>query len=44
MMTVALSRAAPQNVTDWAWTRFAALLMKLADADIRNRSVEPFGL
>lgn len=44
MVTIALSRVASRDLPGRAWTALAALLMALADADIRNRSVEPFGL
>lgn len=44
MAGIALYYAAPRNLSTRAWALLSAFLMALADADIRNRSVEPFGL
>lgn len=44
MVTLALYRAAPQNLWPLATGALAAFLMAMAAADIRNHSVEPFGL
>jgi hypothetical protein len=44
-MTATVYRAtAPRTFTERAWIALSALLTKLADANIRARSVEPFGL
>lgn len=42
--TVLRRTPAPRSFTERAWIAFSALLMKLAEANIRSRSVEPFGL
>ncbi len=45
MTATVLRRAeAPRILTERVWATVSALLMKLADANIRARSVEPFGL
>jgi hypothetical protein len=45
MSAIVLRRAeAPRTLTARVWAALSALLMKLAEANIRNRSVEPFGL
>ena len=44
-MTATVYRApAPRSFTERAWVVLSAFLTKLADANIRAKSVEPFGL
>ena len=35
---------AARTLSERAWNLFSAFLMKIAEANIRSRSVEPFGL
>ena len=42
--TVLRRTAAPRSLGERAWAVVSALLTKLAEADIRAKSVEPFGL
>lgn len=44
MTATVLRTHAPRTFTERAWIVVSALLTKLADANIRARSVEPFGL
>lgn len=44
MTATVLRTHRPRSLSERAWSFFSMLLMKLAEANIRSRSVEPFGL
>lgn len=44
MTATVLRSPRARTLTERAWEMLSAFLMKIAEANIRSRSVEPFGL